>query len=162
MDSTGMNKVTIADFASEYRDYFRSLNYAWIDEILGVTQEDERILANPEDEIINSGGAILFALSDDKVIGTCALIKHSETDYELAKMAVDKSARGLGAGFALGEAIIERSRRLKAKRLFLFTHHELQAAQKLYKRLGFVDVKIEENRVCGREQCTIAMELRLI
>lgn len=156
-----MNEIAITDYSPENRGYFRSLNYTWINELFGFTEEDERILSDPESEIISQGGVVLFASQNDRVIGTCALIKHSESDFELAKMAVAESARGIGAGRALGEAIIERARSLGVKRLFLLTHHKLVAAQALYKKLGFVDVDLAENRVCGRERCTIAMEINL-
>lgn len=44
------------------------------------------------------GGAILFALLGDAVVGTCALKQEGEGVFELTKMAVDESHQGLGIG----------------------------------------------------------------
>ena len=56
------------------------------------------------------GGAIFMAAVDGEVKGCCALMHHGDGRFELAKMAVDPSAQGLGLGAALGEAIIAEAR----------------------------------------------------
>ena len=50
---------------------------------------------------------------------------------------VDDSARGAGAGEALVDAAIERSRALGAKTVDLTSRPSREAANRLYVRLGF-------------------------
>ncbi|MGH7622684.1 MAG: GNAT family N-acetyltransferase, partial [Gemmatimonadaceae bacterium] len=62
--------------------------------------------------------------------------------YELAKMTVSESARGLGVGRALGNAAISHARAIGARRVELWTNDSLAPAIALYKSLGFVDAPL--------------------
>ena len=45
---------------------------------------DEEVLRNPRAPIVDPGGAILFVEADGLgVVGTCALMKSGEGEYEL-------------------------------------------------------------------------------
>ena len=57
---------------------------------------DYKLLDHPEEEILNKGGHIAFALLDGEVVGTCALVKTEDhpLTFELSKMAVSPKTQG--------------------------------------------------------------------
>jgi hypothetical protein len=70
------------------------------------------------ERVIDRGGAILFAsIADHGIVGTCALYKSGPGAFELTKMGVRESARGLKAGETLLHAAILRASKLGAKKL---------------------------------------------
>ncbi|MFT5561727.1 MAG: DNA-binding MarR family transcriptional regulator, partial [Litorivivens sp.] len=100
--------LEIKPYRVELANDFRDINRHWIEEYFEMEEADLLALDDPEGYIIKPGGAILFAVDpDDQVVGTCALIRHSETLAELAKMGVDKQQRSSGAGKLLGQAVLE-------------------------------------------------------
>ena len=154
-----LEQVEIVDFQPQYRDYFKSLNYAWIQKYFEIEALDERVLSNPED-IINKGGAILFAKMSEQVVGTCALIKLDDNTYELAKMAVDEKFQGKQVGKKLGLAAINRSIELKAQKLVLESNKNLIPALNLYKKLGFHPVCTDHQKSMY-QRANITMEMCL-
>ncbi|TDX01940.1 DNA-binding MarR family transcriptional regulator [Dinghuibacter silviterrae] len=78
--------------------------------------------------------------------------------HELAKMAVSPEAQGLGIGWLLGQAAIERARTLHLRRIYLESNTLLKPAISLYYKLGF-------QRIVGQpspyERANIQMELVL-
>ena len=93
---------------------FRDLNLAWIRQHWTPEAGDWASLGSPEDKILAPGGAIFMAEVQGEVKGCCALMHHGGGRFELAKMAVDPSAQGLGLGAALGEAVIAEAALRKA------------------------------------------------
>ena len=69
-------------------------------------------------------------------------MKEGEGVFELAKMTVAESVRGLGVGRALGEAAIAHARAIRARKVELLTNSLLVPAITLYRALGFVDVPL--------------------
>ncbi|MFH1892670.1 MAG: helix-turn-helix domain-containing GNAT family N-acetyltransferase [Candidatus Zixiibacteriota bacterium] len=131
------DSVTIVDYRPNYKRYFKSLNYEWLKEHFEIEQQDEKILSDPNGEIIKNGGAVIFALLDGEVVGTAALIKRSKTIFELSKMAVVEVARRKQVGRKLVLDIISRAKNAGAKSLILFTSPKLLAAIALYRSVGF-------------------------
>ncbi|CAF4638170.1 unnamed protein product, partial [Rotaria sp. Silwood1] len=76
--------VKIEKFSAVYKADFKNLNLEWLNHYFEVEPIDKKILNNPESEIINTGGMIFFALIDEKVVGTCAMIKINDS-FELSK-----------------------------------------------------------------------------
>ena len=68
-------EIEIVDYKPKYKIHFYQLNKQWLEEYFTIEKADEKMLLHPEQTIIKPGGKILFAVFDDKVIGTCALIK---------------------------------------------------------------------------------------
>jgi len=128
--------VKIIDFNPAYRGAFRRLNLEWLEALFEVESIDDKILSDPE-AIIAAGGAILYAIRADEVLGCCALKHHGEGEYELTKMAVTSDAQGLGIGRLLGVATIERFNQLNGSKLYLETHDSLVPAITLYESIGF-------------------------
>ena len=92
------------------------------------------------------------------MVGTCALQKTGETSFELTKMGVTASARGLKAGEALLEATIARAMAMRADPLYLLTNTAAAAAIHLYEKLGFVhDAGIMALYGARYARCNVAM-----
>lgn len=69
----------IIRWEQKYRNDFIRLNREWIERYFRLEPCDLKILGNPEAEIIDKGGEIFFAVENDAVIGTCALVYHPDT-----------------------------------------------------------------------------------
>ena len=133
--------VKIIDYRPEHAVLFKTLNEAWITKYFEMEESDRKMLDDPQGYILDQGGAILIATLDDKVVGSCALIKMEEGKYELAKMAVDPSAQGKSIGYLLGISTLEKAKALNAGSVYLETNSKLLPAISLYKKLGFEEVK---------------------
>lgn len=129
--------VHVISFRPELREHFHRLNAAWLRKYFYVEEIDDRVLSNPEQEILAAGGQIFFALLGQSVVGTCALMQESDDSCELTKMAVDERYQGLGIGRRLIEAAIEEFTRRRGKTLFLETNSKLAPAIRLYESVGF-------------------------
>lgn len=113
----------------------------WLKKFFVVEPFDDEVLSNPEKYILNKGGHIYFALYGSEVVGTCALMKDSETAWELTKMAVTEKYQGLKLGRALAERVIKAFQGFGGGTLFLETNSALTPAIRLYESLGFVHQK---------------------
>jgi GNAT superfamily N-acetyltransferase len=120
---------------------------------------DRDVLCNPHDRIIAPGGDILFVEAAGLgIVGTCALKKTGATAFELTKMGVLESARGLKAGEFLLKAVLQRAAELGANPLYLLTSAKCAAAVHLYEKLGFVhDAAIMRDYGAGYARCNVAM-----
>jgi GNAT superfamily N-acetyltransferase len=134
--------LRIVPYRPEHAAEFRDMNLAWIKKHFVVEDRDARDLGDPETYIIAPGGYIFMAELNGECVGACALMKEGEGIFELAKMTVSESVRGLGVGRALGEAAIAFARTLGARKVELLTNSSLVPAITLYHALGFVDVPL--------------------
>ncbi|MFI5242482.1 MAG: GNAT family N-acetyltransferase [Gemmatimonadales bacterium] len=134
--------LRIVPYGPEHATAFRDLNLAWIRKHFVVEERDTRDLGEPERYILAPGGYIFMAELRDDVVGTCALMLESDGVFELAKMTVAESARGLGVGRALGDAALAHARAIGARRVELWTNSSLAPAIALYHSLGFVDAPL--------------------
>jgi DNA-binding MarR family transcriptional regulator/ribosomal protein S18 acetylase RimI-like enzyme len=132
------SKVVIVPFRAELREHFHALNAVWLRKYFVIEPIDEKVLRHPEECVLKPGGAVFFAMLGDEVIGTCALLHDAPGVYELTKMAVDESFRGLGAGRQLLDAAIGEFHRRKGTMLFLESSKKLKPALHMYQRAGFV------------------------
>lgn len=149
--------LRIITFDPRHRDEFKRLNVAWLSKYFRVEPIDERVLGNPEDEILRGGGEILFALVEDEVVGTVAL-KPEGGIFELTKMAVDERWQGRGFGKRLLDAACELARERGAPKLVLYSQRTLKAAVAMYAKYGFVEVPLVDKRYA---RCNVKMEREL-
>lgn len=157
--------VEIMNFSPEHKDYFKNLNYGWLEKYFKIEELDKKILLDPENEIIRKGGFVFFASLQDKIVGTAALMKVDEETYEIAKMAVTEKAQGSQVGRKLTEAAIAKAREKGAKKIILKTDNRLRAAVSLYHKFGFVMTskgKAAATEKYERERFGIHMRLDLI
>ena len=152
--------VQIITYQPQYQAFFKSLNEEWITQYFTMEELDKQVLDHPEAYILDKGGEIIFALYENEVVGTCAIIpvKDQENWYELAKMAVSPRAQGKGIGFILGEQAIAYAKKMGAKRMYLESNTVLEPAINLYRKLGFQKVT---GHVTPYERSNIQMELPL-
>ena len=94
-------------------------------------------------EIVNSESTLMFvARVDNQIVGLLTLaIFRIPTAMRawIEDVVVDSSARGHGVGEALNHAAIAEAKRRGAKTVDLTSRPSREAANKLYKRLGFVE-----------------------
>ena len=126
----------------DHQPAFRALNHEWISHYFTLEPIDNEMLDDPQGYILNPGGHIFMASYDGDLVGTCALINEHGGIYELAKMAVSPRAQGLGIGWALGMAVLDKARELGASRVELLSNSRLTPALKLYDKLGFHHVPV--------------------
>ena len=151
-------RVAVVPYEASHREAFRQLNEAWISRYFRLEPPDLRVLDAPQEEILDKGGHILVAVRDREPIGVCALLRVDEQTFELVKMAVAEHARGVGAGYLLGEAAKVRAREEGASRLILESNTILAPAIALYRKLGFTEVTGVPSEYA---RCNIHMELQL-
>ena len=153
-------EVMIIPYEAKYRQAFSDLNEAWISTYFKIEEFDRVTLDDPESNILDKGGHIVFALLHEEPVGVCALIKMDDQDYdfELAKMAVSPKAQGKGIGWLLGKAVVKKAKALGATKLYLESNTKLKPAINLYQKLGFQKIS---GRSTPYERCNIQMELDL-
>lgn len=132
------SEIRIVPFRPALREHFHRLNAVWLSKHFVIEAIDEKVLRDPETSVLEPGGAIFFALLGEVVIGTCALLCEAPGVYELSKMGVDESFRGLGAGKRLLDAAIAEFHRRDGTMLFLESSSKLKPALHMYERAGFV------------------------
>ncbi len=137
--STKNLEVEIVKFKPELAKYFYSINAQWVSDMFVMEEIDEKILSNPQKYVIDKGGQIWFAIHKDLgVIGACAVKNFGDKWFELTKMGVLESARGLKAGEILLKQVIVDCNKADIDTLFLLTNHQCEAAIHLYEKNGFV------------------------
>ena len=77
--------------------------------------------------------------------GTVGLKKINDVLYEFTKMAVGKEFRRKGIGEALSYASFTRAAELGAKNILLYSNTLNAAAIKLYEKLGFHHLPVEQD-----------------
>jgi GNAT superfamily N-acetyltransferase len=154
--------LAIHEFSDDLAGHFRDINAEWINAMFRLEQTDREVLDDPRGRIIDRGGDILFVeASGLGIVGACALQKTGPTSYELTKMGVRASARGLKAGEFLLRAVIERALSLGADPLYLLTNTRCAAAIHLYEKHGFEhDAEIMRTHGSRYERCDVAMRYR--
>jgi GNAT superfamily N-acetyltransferase len=163
MDSKPSDKfaITIVEFKPKYVERFREITREWLEEYFEVEPYDRIVLKDPEGQILAHGGSIFFALVGEEVVGTCALIRHAEKKYELAKMGVERDYRGHGVGRKLAQAAIEKARLAHADEIVLATNRTLEAANRLYHSMGFHETRMDEIGPLPYKRRSIVMKLGL-
>jgi ribosomal protein S18 acetylase RimI-like enzyme len=151
-------KIEIIPFELQYSKDFFQLNVEWLEKFFYVEPFDQEVLSNPKSNIIDKGGYVFFAKMNDEIIGTVALMKHGPC-HELTKMAVSPKYQGLKIGQKLIDHCIAFSKSKKWDSIILYSHRKLVPAIHLYKKVGFIEVALEEN--CQYERSDIKMKLEL-
>lgn len=156
----GHAALSIREYDDSLAATFRGINVEWINTMFHLEAVDSEVLDHPRAEIIDKGGVILFVEARGLgIVGTCALNKTGPGNaFELTKMGVRESARGLKAGEFLLRATIARAMALQADPLYLLTNTRCAAAVHLYEKLGFRhDKAIMTTWGTHYERCNVAM-----
>ncbi|MFL5808995.1 MAG: GNAT family N-acetyltransferase [Flavisolibacter sp.] len=152
------DEIEIIDYTPAHQSLFKSLNLEWLDAYHLTESHDLMVLDDPQKTILDEGGAIYLAKCNDFIVGSAALMKEHEGVYELAKMAVRKEFQGKGISKMLIEKCLAQAVQLSAKKLTLFSNHQLQTALHLYEKYGFRHVEVKNSPF---ETADVKMELIL-
>jgi GNAT superfamily N-acetyltransferase len=158
-DQGASEPVEIVAYTDDYADDFARLNREWLEHYSLLEESDRKQLEHPRELILATGGHIFIALIRGVVVGTCAAIVRNPETIELAKLAVDGSVRGRGIGSQLAQTVITWARNRGAERMVLVSSTKLEAALRLYERLGFEYGQLPADT--GYVTADIFMELKL-
>ena len=153
-----MSEIKIIDYRPEHQQYFEKFNRAWIEELFEMEPMDEWVLTNPDQAILEPGGAILMAEYDGVVAGTVGLRKVDEYSYEFTKMAVDKNFRRRSIAEAITYASFRKAKALGARKIILYSNKLNAGAIKLYEKIGFRHVEVE-NTVYKRANVKMVIDI---
>ena len=154
-------ELSIREFQPGDEGSFRRLNEEWIERYFRVEPKEAAILADPKGTILDSGGKIFFAIVDEQCVGCCALRRMSDSEFEVAKMAVTAACQGAGIGRKLLQTVIAAGRAIGARRLYLETNHQLKLAIRLYESMGFRHLSPGEIIPSPYARADVYMELLL-
>ena len=140
-----ISKICIQKYETKFDNDFFVLNKAWIEESWILEESDKKDLLNP-DKIVHNGGQVFFALENQKVIGTVAMINSSENRFELAKMTVQEDFRGKGIANLLMDECLKFAKENKANEIFLISNDSLTIARNLYDKYGFKEVRLDSQK----------------
>lgn len=149
----------IIPFHPNYALEFERLNKQWIEKYFKLEAIDQEVLSDPQTQVIDPGGQIFFAVTDQGCcLGTCALKRLSENQVELVKMGVEENLRGLGVGQKLIEECLKYAKTQGFKSVLIISNTSLKAAIHLYKKNGFQVTAL--NADTDYERGDIVLELK--
>lgn len=151
-------EVTIIDFNSKYTKDFYNLNAAWLEKYFYIEPYDKKVLSNPMEYIIKSGGYIFLAKHQNIIVGVVSLI-NQKTFFELSKMAVHPDYQGYKIGLQLVNYCIDFAKKKNWKSITLYSNRKLEAAINLYTKVGFKEVSLEQNSHYKRADIKMIFEL---
>ena len=126
------------------KDYIK-LSIEWLEKYVSVEPGDLEIIEHPYEAVLNNGGMIWFAVIDNAPVGTVTMIKVNNS-YELAKLAVTEKYKEMGIGKRLMQVAIKFAKENRAKKIYLYTNHNLTPAIDLYKKCGFTQIPLIDNK----------------
>lgn len=138
-------EIKIVKWEDRFAKAYIDLSIEWLEKYVSVEPGDLEIIEHPYEAVLNNGGMIWFALLDNTPIGTVTMIKSNDS-YEVAKLAVTEKYKKLGIGERLMKVVIEFARENGTKKIYLFTNHNLIPAINLYKKCGFVQIPLIDNK----------------
>ncbi|MBC3846504.1 GNAT family N-acetyltransferase [Winogradskyella echinorum] len=152
--------IKIIDFDAKYSQNFYDLNIEWLKTFFYVEPFDEEVLSKPDNYIIDKGGFIFFAMKDETVVGTVALMPTEKTGVlELTKMAVSPNERGQKIGQQLLQHCINFAQEQNLKALLLYSNTKLENAIYLYRKYGFKELELEKKSPYKRSDIKMLLEL---
>jgi GNAT superfamily N-acetyltransferase len=148
--------VSIVSWRPDHAAAWRSLNEDWLRAGgYALEAKDQLVLSDPQGVILDRGGHIFIAERDGAPVGCCSVMIMADGGFEVGKMAVTGSARGLNLGWRLLEACEAVARAAGASRLYLETNAAQNHAIALYRRFGFVDLPAQPTPYA---RCNVWME----
>ena len=126
-------EIKIVKWEDKFAKDYINLSIEWLEKYVSVEPGDL------------DGGMIWFAIIDNIPIGTVTMIK-TDNNYELAKLAVTERYKKMGVGNSLMQVAIKFAKENKAEKIYLYTNHNLTPAIYLYKKCGFIQIPLIDNK----------------
>lgn len=149
------DRIDIVDYNEDLKQHIKDLNIEWLEKYFRVEDNDKVQLSDPKGEIIDKGGFIYYARVNGVIVGTASLLKVSDHEYELGKMAVTQNAQGMGIGKVLIQHCFNEAVQKGISKLVLYSNTSLGPAIHIYRKYGFVEVPLEPGHY---ERADIKME----
>ena len=151
--------ISIESFKKEYISDFYTLNKKWIEESWQLEESDINDLSNPKKYIIDKGGEVFFAIKNNKVIATAAMVYMNNRIFELAKMTVEQESRRLGVANQLMDQCIDFAKENNALKIVLITNSSLIIARNLYDKYGFKEIALDSDKYGDRGNVKMTLNL---
>ena len=151
--------LSIVPFSPEHREAFFELNRAWLEASFLMEPYDLKVLKQPQEMILDQGGAIYFGLLDGEAVATFALTPQGPGVVELNKMAVREDVQSQGMGQRLMHFMMAECRRRGVNVIELYSHTKLESALHIYRKFGFTDVALPAD--CVYDRANVRMRLVL-
>lgn len=138
------DKYFIATWNPKYKDTFKQVSVAWLEEYFSVEENDLKQLDNPEENIIAPGGEIFTLINTQgEGLGVVAMLNHGPFT-ELGKMGVKKQYNGKGLSHPLMYEAISwaKNHQRNYPQVDIYTAAHLGPAVNLYKKYGFEVVPV--------------------
>ena len=104
----------------------------------------------------------IWILKDtDRIVGTVAIVKHSDEEAQLRWLLLEPEIRGRGIGRWLVEEALDFCRISGYKSIFLWTVDTLYIASNLYRSVGFVQKERLTHDIWGSTVTEVKCELLL-
>ncbi len=134
--------MEIIPYEEKYKGNFKELNLVWIKKYFKVEPQDVNMLENIED-FLEKGAAVYFAVEQGKAIAACMVNPVGSQVWEICKLATDEKYQGMGAGSGVLKACMDYAKEHGAKKLMIVSNTVLSAAMKLYAKVGFKEVPVD-------------------
>jgi GNAT superfamily N-acetyltransferase len=151
--------IEIVPFHPGYAQAFYDLNIEWLETHFYVEDFDKEVLSKPQRYILDRGGHIFFAIENDTVLGTVALMPNNEDFFELTKMAVLPQVRGMKIGQQLMQYCIDFAKDHKFD-LMLYSNTKLENAIYIYRKYGFIEIPVEANSPYKRSNIKMILRFK--
>ena len=149
--------MKIVPYQQKYKQAFIDLNKEWLSEMFVIEPADLAMFESI-DELIDKGGQIFFAIDDfGEVLSCCMLEPHSDGDWEIAKFATTKKARGKGIGRFCFDACLDHAKKIGLKKILIVSNTKCEAGIHLYRKNGFTEIPLDRKKF-PYERANIAFE----
>ena len=152
-----MKEVQIKAYEDKFHQQFKDISLDWLHANDLYEIGDDALLDNPE-KYIENGSYIFLAHYNNEIVGTVSLSPLENNTFEIMKLGVIDTYKGLGIGTKLMQLCIDICIERKVQLITLETSSKLQNAIKLYEKFGFVHVEISDSYY---ESADVKMELKL-
>ena len=143
-----MSKILISPFDPPDQAAVRALILAGLKDHFG---ELDPAFNHDLDDIaasyIATGGVVIVAELEDRIVGTGALIPEKPGVSRIVRMSVDRAIRGRGLGKRLVTQLIEIARARGNHQILVETNDDWRDAIALYRSCGFEDERVIDGEI---------------